>query len=108
MEGTELNWRKSSYSGNGGGECVEIGAAPGAVVVRDTTDRTGPVLQFTPAAWRRFADQMKRSLVVQYGEIVARVVARRTCGMGAMTAIIVTGPWHPCRQRARSTGPGYF
>ena len=62
MEGTDLNWRKSSYSGNGGGECVEIGAAPGAVVVRDTTDRTGPMLWFTPAAWRRFADQVKRSL----------------------------------------------
>jgi hypothetical protein len=30
--------------------------------VRDTTDRTGPVLRFTPAAWRRFADQAKQSL----------------------------------------------
>ena len=62
MEGTDLNWRKSSYSGNGGGECVEIGASPGEVVVRDTTDRTGPVLRFTPAAWHRFADQVKQSL----------------------------------------------
>jgi hypothetical protein len=62
MEGTDLNWRKSSYSGNGGGECVEIGASPGAVVVRDTTDRSGPVLRFSPAAWSRFADQVKRSL----------------------------------------------
>lgn len=62
MEGTDLNWRKSSYSGNGGGECVEIGASPGAVVVRDTTDRTGPVLRFPPAAWRRFAGQVKQSL----------------------------------------------
>jgi hypothetical protein len=65
MEGTDLNWRKSSYSGNGGGECVEIGASPGAVVVRDTTDRTGPVLRFTPAAWRRFASQVKQSLAAQ-------------------------------------------
>lgn len=62
MEGKDLNWRKSSYSGNGGGECVEIGASPGAVVVRDTADRTGPVLRFTAAAWRRFADQVKQSL----------------------------------------------
>ena len=61
MEGTDLNWRKSSYSGNGGGECVEIGASPGAVVVRDTTDHTGPVLRFTPTAWRRFASQVKQS-----------------------------------------------
>lgn len=57
----------SSYSGNGGGECVEIGASPGAVVVRDTTDRTGPMLWFTPAAWRRFADQVKRSLALGSG-----------------------------------------
>lgn len=62
MEGADLNWRKSSYSGNGGGECVEIGASADAVVVRDTTDRTGPVLRFTPTAWRRFADQAKQSL----------------------------------------------
>jgi hypothetical protein len=40
--------------------------------------------------------------------LVARVVARRTCGTGAITAIMVTGPWHSCRQGARSTGPGYF
>jgi len=41
---------------------VEIGASADAVVVRDTTDRSGPVLRFTPAAWRRFADQAKQSL----------------------------------------------
>lgn len=62
MEGTDLNWRKSSYSGNGGGECVEVGASPGTVAVRDTTDPTGPLLRFTPAAWRRFADRVKLSL----------------------------------------------
>jgi hypothetical protein len=61
MEGTDLNWRKSSYSGNGGGECIEVGKA-GAVLVRDTRDRTGPVLRFAPAAWRTFTDQVKRSL----------------------------------------------
>jgi len=57
-----LKWRKSSYSGNGGGECVEVGASPGAVVVRDTADRTGPVLRFAPAVWRRFAGQVRRQL----------------------------------------------
>jgi hypothetical protein len=60
MEGADLKWRKSSYSGNGGGECVEVGAMPGAVVVRDTADRTGPVLRVTRAAWLRFAGQVKR------------------------------------------------
>jgi hypothetical protein len=61
MEGTDLNWRKSSYSGNGGGECVEVGKS-GRVFVRDTQNRTGPVLTFSADAWERFADQVKRSL----------------------------------------------
>jgi Domain of unknown function (DUF397) len=58
MEITDMNWRKSSYSGNGGSSCIEV-ASDAAVVVRDTTDRTGPVLQFTPDVWRRFADRVK-------------------------------------------------
>ncbi len=55
-------WRKSSYSGNGGTDCVEVGAPAHAdrVLVRDTKDRGGPVLPFSPAAWRRFAAQVKR------------------------------------------------
>ena len=56
-----LNWRKASYSASNGGGCVEVGTAD-HVLVRDTQDRTGPVLQFSPAAWCRFADQIKRSL----------------------------------------------
>ena len=55
----EPRWRKSSYSGNGGGTCVEVGAGGRGVLVRDTTDRSGPVLRFSPAGWRRFADQVK-------------------------------------------------
>ena len=46
-------WRKSSYSGSNGGECVEVATA-GAVLVRDTADRTGPLLAFTADAWRAF------------------------------------------------------
>jgi hypothetical protein len=61
MEITDMNWRKSSYSGNGGSSCIEV-ASDGAVMVRDTKDRTGPVLHLSPAAWRRFADQVKCSL----------------------------------------------
>ena len=33
--------------------------------------------------------------------LVARVVARRICGTGATTAMIVARPWHPCRQCAQ-------
>ena len=49
----ESSWRKSSFSGDNGGECVEVAAA-GVVLVRDTTDRSGPVLTFTADAWRAF------------------------------------------------------
>jgi hypothetical protein len=60
MEGTDLTtWRTSTYSSNGGATCVEIGDAPNGVLVRDTQDRTGPVLQLSPGAWRRFTGQVK-------------------------------------------------
>jgi hypothetical protein len=52
------NWRKSSYSGDGGSNCVEVGN-DSAVLVRDTKDRTGPMLRFTPDAWNAFAKQVK-------------------------------------------------
>jgi hypothetical protein len=61
---TDSRWRKSSYSDNGG-ECVEVGRSAGSVLVRDTKARgRGPVLGFAPAAWRRFAEQLKRSLAL--------------------------------------------
>jgi len=59
MESSILNWRKSSYSGGNGGSCVEVANAD-EVLVRDTKQhQDGPVLRFTPAVWRRFADRVK-------------------------------------------------
>ncbi|MCX5210283.1 DUF397 domain-containing protein [Kitasatospora sp. NBC_00240] len=52
--GTELTWFKSSYSGNEGGECVEVAMATATVHVRDSKDRGGPLLGFTPDAWAAF------------------------------------------------------
>ncbi len=54
----ESNWRKSSYSGSNGGECVEVATA-GAVLVRDTADRNGPVLTFTADVWRAFTTAIR-------------------------------------------------
>ena len=51
---SRADWRTSSYS-NIGGECVEVAASRGVVGVRDTKDRAGGVLAFSPAAWQRFA-----------------------------------------------------
>jgi len=54
----ESSWRTSSYSGPNGGECVEVAVA-GAVLVRDTTDRSGPMLTFTADAWRAFTGTIR-------------------------------------------------
>jgi hypothetical protein len=52
-------WRKSSYSGNNGGDCVEVGHQDMDVAVRDTKNREGAELRFTPNAWQRFAARLK-------------------------------------------------
>jgi hypothetical protein len=49
-----LNWRKASYSGSGGGGCVEVASSESVVLVRDTTDRDGSTLTFRVEAWRQF------------------------------------------------------
>jgi hypothetical protein len=55
-------WRTSSYSG-GQGNCVEVADHDNRVMVRDTKENSaGPVLRFTPAAWRTFTGQLKQSL----------------------------------------------
>jgi hypothetical protein len=48
-------WRKSTHSGGSGGACVEAGTAPGMVLVRDTKDNGhGPVLRVSAETWRTF------------------------------------------------------
>jgi hypothetical protein len=55
-----LGWRKSSYSANGGTQCVEAGHVPGAVLVRDTTRQgAGPVLRVTSRDWTRFTRALR-------------------------------------------------
>lgn len=48
------SWFKSSFSGAGCNACVEVALAPGEIAVRDSKDREGPVLVFTPDEWRAF------------------------------------------------------
>jgi hypothetical protein len=50
-------WRKSSYSGNGGAQCVEAGSVPGQVLIRDTKDNSqGLVLRVSAETWRAFTE----------------------------------------------------
>lgn len=48
-------WRKSTRSGDNGGQCVEVAHLDGATALRDSKDRgTGPVLMFTTGQWTAF------------------------------------------------------
>lgn len=54
-------WRTSSYSGQGGQNCVQV-ASQSRVLVRDTKNHgRGLVLEITPADWRRLATALKQA-----------------------------------------------
>lgn len=56
---SHLIWRTSSYSNNGGA-CVEVARnLPGRVLVRDSKDRTGPVLTLAAGEWQAFLTAVK-------------------------------------------------
>jgi len=56
----DTRWRKSSYSGNGGAECVEVACnLIRTVAVRDSKDPRGPVLTVAPAGWHSFIANVK-------------------------------------------------
>ncbi len=57
MEG--MNWRKSSHSGGASGNCTEVAAVPGAVLVRDSKSPDGPRLAFGRSAWEAFAASLR-------------------------------------------------
>ncbi|MFC6018737.1 DUF397 domain-containing protein [Plantactinospora solaniradicis] len=58
---TKPEWRKSSRSGDSGGECVEVADnLADRVLVRDTKDREGGTLTFGPESWRAFVTEVAR------------------------------------------------
>ncbi|WP_049655483.1 DUF397 domain-containing protein [Kitasatospora sp. MY 5-36] len=51
----DLAWRKSSYSGGEGGDCIEVASGLlDSIPVRDSKDPHGPALAFTAEAWQSF------------------------------------------------------
>ena len=59
-------WRKSSYSGGNGGECIEVASTGKAfVAVRDSKDPNGPKLAFTPSGWQSFVQRVRNRALNQ-------------------------------------------
>ncbi|GAA0582642.1 DUF397 domain-containing protein [Actinomadura livida] len=61
MDLRNAKWRKSSYTGSNGGNCVELADAAGAVAVRDSKDPDGPVLLLTRTALRTAVQSAPRT-----------------------------------------------
>jgi hypothetical protein len=60
MDLTSAIWRKSSYSGSNGGNCVEVAQnLPGLVAVRDSKDLSGSALTLSPQSWAEFTRGIK-------------------------------------------------
>lgn len=54
----QLRWRKAKRS-KANGACVEVAPAAGAIVIRDSKDPQGPVLNYSPESWRSFIGEIR-------------------------------------------------
>jgi hypothetical protein len=54
----EAMWRKPQRS-VGNGACVEVTVAVSGIAVRDSTDKSGPMLACTAESWRSFARSVR-------------------------------------------------
>ena len=54
-----IAWRKSKASNTG--SCVEVAVVGGSVLVRDSADSSGPMLELPPAAWSAFLARAVRT-----------------------------------------------
>lgn len=60
MIGSSVTWRKSSFSGASGGECVEVARAASLFGIRDSKNLGGPVLTLGEPSGRAFLAAVKR------------------------------------------------
>ncbi|MEU0989948.1 DUF397 domain-containing protein [Streptomyces sp. NPDC005953] len=59
---TAATWRKSSYSNQDGGACIEVSDDfDGTIPVRDSKNPHGPVLVFPSGEWSSFVTAVKGS-----------------------------------------------
>jgi Domain of unknown function (DUF397) len=55
---SQAEWRKATAS-TGNGACIEVFVEPEGAKVRDSQDRSGPVMSVSQPVWRRFVLQIK-------------------------------------------------
>ncbi|MFE7269073.1 DUF397 domain-containing protein [Streptomyces sp. NPDC057623] len=59
IDTSSVAWRKSSYSNDEGGECLEVADnLPGIIPVRDSKNPEGPALVFPAPAWDAFIQSL--------------------------------------------------
>lgn len=59
---TAAAWRRSSYSNQEGGNCVETADGfPGLVPVRDSKNALGPALAFPAGSWTSFIGALQQN-----------------------------------------------
>ncbi|MDT0612871.1 DUF397 domain-containing protein [Streptomyces lancefieldiae] len=57
-----VGWRRSTYSGNEAGSCVEVmDGHPSGIPVRDSKVPGGPALVFSVAGWTSFITALKEA-----------------------------------------------
>ena len=54
-----LQWRKSSFSGNGGGNCVDVAVDGEKIYVRNSKKPAGATVAFTQSEWNAFISGAK-------------------------------------------------
>ncbi|MCP9956865.1 DUF397 domain-containing protein [Streptomyces sudanensis] len=54
MNTSEPRWFKSSYSGGGGDNCIEVALRPDTVLIRDSKNTQRHPLTISPDAWSAF------------------------------------------------------
>ncbi|MCZ0972679.1 DUF397 domain-containing protein [Streptomyces albulus] len=57
---TLTGWYKSSYSGGGQGNCLEVATGHPHIPVRDSKRPTGPALAFSTGSWSAFVAAVRR------------------------------------------------
>ncbi len=54
-----MEWRTSTYSSGGGGQCVETASRSGLVMIRDSSSRDTMTLAVPAAAWTAFTASLR-------------------------------------------------